>query len=69
MTKTTWIIIDKTDNTETELTYYHFSKEPKFPTWYMEEGHIYSIEMLWNIKLIKSLSIFFKCLVHHYIIS
>ena len=50
MTKTTWIIIDKTDNTDTELTYYHFSKEPKFPTWYMEEGHIYSIEMLWNLK-------------------
>ena len=69
MTKTIWMITDETDNIKTGLVYYHFSKEPKFPTWYMEEGHIYSIKMLWNIKLINSLSVFFKCLVHRYIIE
>lgn len=69
MTKTTWLIIDKTDNTEAEFAYYHFGKEPKFPTWYMEEGHNYNIEMLWNYKLVTSLNTFYKCLVHHYIIK
>lgn len=68
MTKTTWTIIDET-NTKTELVYYHFGKEPKFPTWYMEEGHNYNIEMVWNFKLVISLSTFYKCLVHRYIIK
>lgn len=69
MTKTTWMIIDETTNTKTELIYYHFGKEPKFPTWYMEAGHSYIIEMIWNFKLINTLSAFFKCLTHFYIIK
>lgn len=69
MTKTVWMIIDETDNTKTELTYYHFGKEPKFPTWYMEENHIYTIEMIWNFKLVKIPKLFFKCLTHYYIIK
>lgn len=71
MYKTTWIIIDKREDNEskTELAWYHFGKNPKFPTWYMEEGHVYEIEMLWNFKLIIRPSIFFKCLTHQYIIK
>ena len=69
MTKTVWMIIDENDNTKTELTYYHFGKEPKFPTWYMEENHVYTIEMIWNFKLIKTPKLFFKCLTHQYIIK
>lgn len=69
MTKTVWMIIDETDNTKTELTYYHFGKEPKFPTLYMEENHIYTIEMIWNFKLVKIPKLFFKCLTHYYIIK
>lgn len=69
MTKTVWMIIDETDNTKTELTYYHFGKDPKFPTWYMEENHIYTIEMIWNFKLVKIPKLFFKCLTHYYIIK
>ena len=69
MTKTVWKIIDETDNIKTELTYYHFGKEPKFPAWYMEENHIYTIEMIWNLKLIKTPTLFLKCLFHQYIIK
>lgn len=69
MTKTTWTIIDETDNTKTELVYYHFGKEPKFPSWYMEKGHNYNIEMVWNFKLLKTPKLFFKCLTHFYIIK
>lgn len=46
MTKTIWMITDETTNTETELTYYHFGKDPQFPAWYMEADHSYIIEML-----------------------
>ena len=66
MYKTVWLIINETDSTETKFTYYHFGKEPKFPSWYIEENHIYSIEMIWNLKLVITPSIFFKCLFHHY---
>lgn len=69
MTKTTWMIIDETTNTKTELVYYHFGKEPKFPTWYMEAGHSYIIEMIWNFKLLKTPKLFFKCLTHFHIIK
>ena len=69
MTKTTWYITDETDNTITELTYYHFGKEPKFPSWYMEENHVYTIEMIWNFKLLKTPTLFLKCLTNFYIIK
>ena len=69
MTKTTWIITDLNENIKTELTYYHFGKEPKFPSWYMEEGKAYEIEMVWNFKLIHTPKLFFKCLTHFYIIK
>ena len=62
MYKTIWAIKDITDNTKTEFTYYHFSKEPKFPAWYMEKDHVYEVKMLWNIKLIHTPALFFKCL-------
>lgn len=65
MTKTIWIITDE-NNIKTELTYYHFGKEPKFPSWYMEESHIYTIEIVWNVKLVKTFNTFFKCLTHYY---
>ena len=69
MTKTIWIIIDETDNTKTEFTYYHFGKEPKFPAWYMEKDHVYTIEMIWNFKLCNTFKIFLKCLTHSYVIK
>lgn len=69
MTKTTWHITDETDNTKTELTYYHFGKEPKFPSWYMEKNHVYTIEMIWNFKLLKTPALFLKCLTNFYIIK
>ena len=72
MYKTIWLIIDNTGNESytAELTYYHFGKEPKFPTWYMEdESHSYTIKMIGNLKLINKLSPFFKCLFHYYIIK
>ena len=69
MTKTVWMITDQTTNTETELTYYHFGKDPQFPAWYMEADHNYIIEMLWNFKLLKTPKLFFKCLTHQYIIK
>ena len=68
MTKTVWLIIDEEGN-KTQLTYYHFGKAPQFPKWYMEEDHTYTIEMLWNFKLIKRFSIFMKCLTHTYIVK
>ena len=71
MYKTIWIIHDEKDNEtiRTKLTYYHFGKEACFPSWYCKEGHIYVIEMLWNLKLTNTVSIFFKCLRHHYIVQ
>ena len=69
MTKTIWIIIDETKHVTSEFVYYHFGKKPKFPTWYMQENHIYSIEMLGNFKLVVSIKTFFKCLTHFYFIK
>lgn len=69
MRKTVWYIFNETFNTEIELTYYHFGTTPKFPSWYMEKDTVYTIEMLWCLKLIKTPSSFFKCLYHHFIIK
>ncbi len=66
MYKTIWLITNIMEDTSTELTLYHFGKEPKFPTWYMEENKVYEIEMLWNFKLLLTPKIFFKCLTHFY---
>lgn len=67
MYKTVWLIND--GKFKTNLTYYHFGKEPKFPSWYMEEGIMYEIEMVWNLKLINTPKIFLQCLFHKYIIN
>ena len=71
MYMTIWTIQDEMDEktTTTQLTYYHFGKTPKFPSWYMEENHTYNIEMDFNFKLICKIGIFFKCLTHCYIIK
>ena len=71
MYKTVWIITDESDEGtfKTELTLYHFGKNPKFPSQYMEENHFYKIEMIWNFHLIVRPSIFFKCLTNAYIIK
>ena len=71
MYKTTWMIKDESDagTFKIELTLYHFGKNPKFPSWYMEENHSYEIEMIWNFHLIARPAIFFKCLTHQYIIK
>lgn len=69
MAKTIWLIIDETENTRTEFTFYHFGKNPLFPSWYMEENHVYSIEMIFNLRLLHRFSTFFKCLTHCYIIK
>jgi len=66
MYKTVWMIRDLTENTTTKLTWYHFGKEPKFPAWYMEEDKAYEIEMVWNVKLLLTPTLFFKCLTHFY---
>ena len=66
MYKTIWGIKDVTENVFIELIYYHFGKEPKFPTWYMEEEKVYEVEMFWNLKLLYTPKIFFKCLTHSY---
>ena len=39
-----------------------------FPTWYMQEGIVYEIEMAWNLELIHTPKAFFKCLFHEYVI-
>lgn len=62
MYKTIWAI--KTENMKIELTYYHFGKNPQFPSSYMIEGQWYEIEMLWNVKLIHNLKTFYKCLTN-----
>lgn len=66
MYKTIWLI---NDGDRTEFTYYHFGKEPKFPSWYLQEGIAYEIEMVWNLKLTRSPKAFIKCLFHEYIIK
>lgn len=69
MYKTIWMIHDEIDNTDTKLTYYHLGEKPKFPTWYFEENHSYNVEMMWNLKLVKTPKLFFKCLIKFYIIQ
>lgn len=64
MYKTVWLIND--GEFKTELTYYHFGKEPKFPTWYMEEGHAYEIKMVKNLKLRHTPKTFLNCLFREY---
>ena len=66
MYKTIWYIND--GESKTEFTFYHFGKEPKFPTWYMEANKVYEIEMMWNLKLVPNLKMFFKCLVREYMV-
>lgn len=70
MYKTVWYIKyeRKGRNQEVEFNQYHFGKTPRFPSWYMEENQVYTIEMLWNIKVVFSLSAFMKCLSRQYII-
>lgn len=71
MYKTYWWIDDKDDNghTYTDLIVYHFGKTPRFPHWYMEKNHSYTVELIWNCKLNPHFSTFFKCLTHQYIIQ
>lgn len=69
MYKTIWSIKDNTNNIKTELTYYHLGRIPKFPSWYMEENHVYEIEIIWNFKLICTPILFFKCLTGFYTIK
>ncbi len=64
MYKTIWFI--NYGEFKTELTYYHFGKEPKFPSWYMEEGTTYGIYMVRNLKLRHTPITFFKCLFREY---
>lgn len=64
MYKTIWYI--NNGESITEFTYYHFGKQPKFPSWYMEEGFVYEIEMKFNLRLVPTLKMFYKCLVHEY---
>lgn len=67
MYKTVWYI--NYGDFKTELTYYHFGKEPKFPSWYMqEEGTTYEITIVWNLKLVRSPKMFFKCLFRDWLI-
>ena len=71
MYKTIWMIEDTCDEGtfKTEFTYYHFGKNPQFPTWYMEENHMYTIEMLWNFKLRHTPKLFIKCLLKEYAVK
>ncbi len=64
MYKTIWFIDDGEDNIK--FIYYHFGREPKFPSWYMQNGITYEIEMVYNLKLSSTLKMFFKCLFHEY---
>lgn len=68
MYKTIWSIIDNDENTKTILTYYHFKKDFSFPSWYLEDGKVYIIEMLFNFKIIFNIKTFFKCFFHHFVI-
>lgn len=68
MRKTIWLITDEADD-KTELTYYHFGKDPQFPNWYMDKDHSYTIEMMWNCKLLLRWSTLYKCLVNKCVIA
>lgn len=62
MYKTIWSVINLETNAKTIVAYYHFGKEPKFPDSYMKEGTAYEIEMAFNLKLLNTPKLFFKCL-------
>ena len=62
MYKTVWIIND--ENSKIKLTYYHFGKSPQFPPRYMQAELFYETEMLWNVPLVYTPKMFFKCLFH-----
>jgi hypothetical protein len=62
MYKTIWWVTELETHTTKKITYYHFGKEPKFPTSYMKEGIAYDIEMCFNFTLVNTPKIFFKCL-------
>ena len=68
MYKTVWYIEYEEEGRKqkVEFNQYHFRKTPKFPSWYMEENRVYTIEMVWNLKVIFSLSAFMKCLFRQY---
>ena len=66
MYKTVWFIND--GESKVTFYYYHLGKEPKFPTWYLQEEKVYEIEMVWNMKLVFTPKIFFKCLFNKYVI-
>lgn len=67
MYKTVWDVFY--GDSLTTLTLYHFKKEPKFPSWYMQKDFYYEIEVRWNVKLTFSLKTFFKCLFYKCIIQ
>lgn len=71
MYKTVWAVKDESEQGtfKTELTLYHFGKTPRFPSWYMEENHVYQIEMLWNFELEMRFHLFIKCLTHCYVVK
>lgn len=64
MYKTIWRIAENA--TCSKFTQYHFGKTPYFPSWYMEEDHVYEIEMIFNIPLVKTFKMFIKCLFKSY---
>jgi hypothetical protein len=62
MYKTMWYI--KTERGSKQIFCYHFGKRPYFPPHLLKEDNHYEIEMIWNLKLIKTFKIFLKCLFH-----
>ena len=66
MYRTVWEI--RYNGVKTILTYCHFGKTPKFPTWYMQANTVYEIKMVWNLEVIFNFRTFMECLTHTYII-
>ena len=71
MYKTIWKIqcSARKEQYTAEFTQYHFGANPKFPRWYFEEGKTYEVEMLWNVKIINTPKMLFKCLFNEYVIK
>lgn len=61
MYKTHWEI--KNEQYIIFLDCYHFGKTPRFPSNFLKENKAYEIEMIWNLKLINTPEIFWKCLL------
>lgn len=61
MYKTRWEI--KNEQYIIFLDYYHFGKHPRFSSNLLTENEAYEIEMIWNLKLINTPKIFWKCLL------